>query len=89
MNFLEKVIYVFELPFDWIRKITIPTSELDKFDPYLLMIQSFVCVFFCLWGFQMLNTNILYLGFFISFIISAFIYYTTKDLPAKEVPKYI
>ena len=38
MNFLEKVIFVFELPFDWIRNITIPTSESDKFDPYLLMI---------------------------------------------------
>jgi len=33
MNFLEKLDYVFEIPFDWIRKITIPITESDKFDP--------------------------------------------------------
>lgn len=35
------------------------------------------------------NVGIIYVGFVIGSILSAFIYYTTKDLKEKEVPKYL
>lgn len=77
MNIFEKLMYPFEFILDFIRKITMPPSEEDKYDKTLCIIWPFPGILFLLYGFgQLTYNNILFYGIPFAFILSMIFYYT-------------
>ena len=63
MDYKEKISYIVEFPFDWIRKITMPPSEAENYDKHLVIIWPFPGIIFILWGTQILTLFTFYIGF--------------------------
>lgn len=46
----EKISFLIEFPFDWIRKITMPPSEPFNYNKSLVIAWPFPGIMFILWG---------------------------------------
>jgi hypothetical protein len=54
MNFLEHCLFIIEFPLDFLRRITMPPCEAEKYNKILCIVWPFPGLLFTLWGLDML-----------------------------------
>ena len=71
MPWNEKIIFIIDYPFDFLRKITIPPCEDDKFNKYQCWIFPIpACVFTCYVAFRTFNIELLIICLVVGSILS-------------------
>jgi hypothetical protein len=89
MSTLHKIDYVLELPFDYLRKFTMPPPEKEHYDRILCIIWPFPGSLFILYGFGLLeNTLALYIAMTLAFFVTIVFYVTQRNLKQGEAPSY-
>lgn len=76
MSNFGKFIFIIDFPLDWVRKITMPPSEVDKFSKILCFIWPFPGIFTIFWILDAINIYLVYIGLPLALIISCFFFYT-------------
>ncbi len=72
----EKVFFILEFPFDWIRKLTIPPCEQEKYDKNLCIAWPIGGIIFIFWGINLSMMTYLKYGAPTSVILFIFLFFS-------------
>jgi Ca2+/Na+ antiporter len=86
MSYFDRLLFLIESPLDWLRRITLPPCEPEKYEKILIITWPFPGLIFTIWALNMFSMANVWKASGLAFVLSYLFYATQRDLKAKELP---